>query len=141
MTAAVTATKTQQKAQAAKIVENVTKQLNAQIDAQIEVVDDGKRQFVNKDGGILQCEITLARATGAPDPLAVMVNEQLWWLRRGHKQMVPWYVIPHLRNNIERKFRQEYGCEFVDPDESLFDSDVIRAAISEDVLPLPIRRR
>jgi hypothetical protein len=41
----------------------------------------------------------------------------------------------------ERWFRQEYCCEFVDADESLFDSDLIDAAITKDVEPLPLRRR
>ena len=41
----------------------------------------------------------------------------------------------------DRWFRQEYCCEFVDSDESLFDSDLIRAAITDDVLPLDLRRR
>jgi hypothetical protein len=39
----------------------------------------------------------------------------------------------------DRWFRQEYCCEFVDDDESLFDSDVIRAAITDDVEPLVLR--
>ena len=41
----------------------------------------------------------------------------------------------------EQFFRQEYCCEFTDSDESLFDSDVIRAAITDDVQPLALRRR
>ncbi|MEP6539487.1 MAG: terminase family protein [Bryobacteraceae bacterium] len=44
-------------------------------------------------------------------------------------------------NENDRWFRQEYCCEFVDNEESLFDSDVIRAAIQDDVLPLDLRRR
>ena len=38
-------------------------------------------------------------------------------------------------------FRQEYCCEFTDSDESLFDSDVILAAITDEVQPLALRRR
>jgi hypothetical protein len=33
----------------------------------------------------------------------------------------------------ERKFRQEFGCEFVGDDESLFDEDLIRSLIREDI--------
>ena len=40
----------------------------------------------------------------------------------------------------DRWFRQEYGCEFVDADESLFDSDVIRAAFTDEVEPLVLRK-
>jgi hypothetical protein len=39
----------------------------------------------------------------------------------------------------ERWFKQEYCCEFADADESLFDSDLIRAAFSDDVEPLILR--
>jgi len=35
----------------------------------------------------------------------------------------------------ERWFRQEYLCEFVDVNDSLFDRDVIERAISDDVKP------
>ena len=41
----------------------------------------------------------------------------------------------------DRSFRQEYCCEFTDADESLFDSDVIRVAITDKVRPLELRRR
>lgn len=36
----------------------------------------------------------------------------------------------------ERWFRQEYLCEFVDVNDSLFDRDVIERAFSDDVKPL-----
>jgi hypothetical protein len=39
----------------------------------------------------------------------------------------------------DRWFRQEYCCEFVDADESLFDSDLIRAAFTDEVKPLVLR--
>ncbi len=38
-------------------------------------------------------------------------------------------------------FRQAYCCEFTDAEESLFDRDVIRAAITDEVQPLLLRRR
>jgi hypothetical protein len=41
----------------------------------------------------------------------------------------------------DRAFRQEYCCEFADADESLFDSDVIRAAITDEVKPLILQGR
>jgi hypothetical protein len=41
----------------------------------------------------------------------------------------------------DRWYRQEYCCEFVDSDESLFDSDLVRAAISDDVQPLVLGRQ
>ena len=41
----------------------------------------------------------------------------------------------------DRWFRQEYCCEFTDADESLFDSGQIRAAITDEVRPLELRRR
>jgi hypothetical protein len=41
----------------------------------------------------------------------------------------------------DRWFRQEYCCEFVDADDSLFDSDLIRAAITDEVQPLELWRQ
>lgn len=38
----------------------------------------------------------------------------------------------------ERAMRAEYGVEFVDVDESVFATDVVRAAVSHDVQPLEI---
>jgi hypothetical protein len=39
------------------------------------------------------------------------------------------------------RFRQEYLCEFVDADSSVFMSDLVSAAICEDVTPLPLTIR
>jgi hypothetical protein len=36
----------------------------------------------------------------------------------------------------ERWFRQEYLCEFTDADDAIFDEELIRRAISDDVKPL-----
>ena len=33
-------------------------------------------------------------------------------------------------------FRQEYGCEFIDSSECIFDRDLILAAIRDDIEPL-----
>jgi len=40
----------------------------------------------------------------------------------------------------DRWFRQEYCCEFTDADDCVFDMDKVRAVITDDVPPLPIRR-
>ena len=34
------------------------------------------------------------------------------------------------------QFRQEYGCEFVDTDEQFFSSELIEAALTDEVAPL-----
>ena len=38
----------------------------------------------------------------------------------------------------ERRFRQEYLCEFGEAEDGVFDMDLVRAAISYDVEPLKI---
>lgn len=51
-------------------------------------------------------------------------------------------VLAEARTSLgENGFRQEFGCEFVDSNECVFDSATIRAAITDDVLPLDLRRR
>ncbi len=51
----------------------------------------------------------------------------------------PSFVAEERVKQGDRWFRQEYCCEFVDTEESMFDSDVIRAAITDDVKPLDLR--
>jgi hypothetical protein len=40
----------------------------------------------------------------------------------------------------DRWFRQEYCCEFVEAEGSLFDEELIRKAIRDDIKPLDFRR-
>jgi hypothetical protein len=40
----------------------------------------------------------------------------------------------------DRWFRQEYCCEFVEAEGSLFDEEMIRKAIRDDLKPLDYRR-
>lgn len=36
----------------------------------------------------------------------------------------------------DRWFRQEYCCEFVDAEDSLFDSELLKRAVRDDIEPL-----
>lgn len=80
--------------------------LKAAVAAEVKE-DDGKLFMKNRDGGMLMCDLTVQRREKAPDPLCVCVNEEIRWIKRGMKARVPWYVVLHMQNNIERKFRQE----------------------------------
>jgi hypothetical protein len=55
---------------------------------------------------MLTCKLTIQKRVGAPDPLCVTINEEFRWIKRGLECIVPWYLILHLRNNIERRFTQ-----------------------------------
>ena len=53
------------------------------------------------------CELEVARRPGAPDPFLITVNEEIKWIKRGKKVVVPWYFIEAMQSNIERRFRRE----------------------------------
>ena len=101
------ATKAQQKQQVDAISAAVAKTMKASIDAVPDVIDNGKLDKQNADGGVLMCELTVARREKAPDPFLVTVNEEIRWIKRGAKVIVPWYVVVQMKNNIERKFLRE----------------------------------
>lgn len=74
--------------------------------------DDGTMDMKNADGGMLKCKFTLHKRPGAPDPLCITVNEAgragfQGFAKRGIEIEVPWFVILHLQNNIEKRFAQE----------------------------------
>ncbi len=101
------ATKTQQKQQIDKVTAQVAKAMGAVIDAQVEVQDNGRMDKLNADGEMLKCEVTFPRRPFADDPHVQTVNDQIFWFRRGHAKVVPWYVVSAIKDNVERKFRQE----------------------------------
>lgn len=96
-----------QKEQVDAIANAVASSMKATIDAQVEAKDESKFTFKNADGGILMCELTMARRENAPDPFLTTTNEEIRWIKRGQPVIVPWYVVDQLRNNKERKFRKE----------------------------------
>jgi hypothetical protein len=75
--------------------------------AKVKVYGDGKHDRVNTKGETLMADFTLAKKTGAPDPLCVTINEEFFWIKRGVKVQVPFYLVFHLRNNIETHYVQE----------------------------------
>jgi hypothetical protein len=101
--------KAQRKAQVAEIVADVAKTLAANIDA--EGVDDDVKSSrlakLDNSGKMLMCEFTLAKRPGQPDPLCITVNEEIKWVKRGAKVVLPWYFVEHMLHNVERKYRQE----------------------------------
>lgn len=101
------ASKAQRKDDVANLVANVAKELTTQIDKEVEVVDNGKMLKTNRKGEMLMCEFTLQKRPGQPDPLCITINDEVRWVKRGAKVIVPWYLVEHMLNNIERKFRQE----------------------------------
>ena len=101
------ATKTQRKAAVADAVADVAKTLVEQIDREVEIVDNGKLLKTNKHGKMLMCEVTLQKAPGKPDPQCFTVNDEIKWVKRGAKVVVPWYFVEHMLHNVERKYRQE----------------------------------
>jgi hypothetical protein len=100
-------TKAQRKQEVAELVASVAEQLQDTIDQQVVVEDNGKLFKLNTKGEMLLCELTLHKREGAPDPQCITINEEFRWVKRGHKVVVPWYVVEHLKLNIERKFHQE----------------------------------
>jgi hypothetical protein len=59
------------------------------------------------DGKILKCRLTVARKPGTIGPHLETVNEEIFWIPRGVPVVVPWYVVEQMKNNVERRFRQE----------------------------------
>lgn len=101
------ATKQDRKASVADIAKQVASAMQKGIDAEVEVTDNGKLRETNSKGEMLLCEVTMPRGNNMPDPQVVTINEEIRWVRRGVKTIVPWYFVEHLLLNIERKYRQE----------------------------------
>lgn len=76
-------------------------------DGPVDDVKAAKLQKLNRSGGMLMAELTIAKRPGAPDPLCVTTNEEIRYIKRGKKVTVPWYVVQQMLNNIERVFYQE----------------------------------
>lgn len=103
------ATNTKQKETISKAFKEAEKAALAASDAAVPVEDNGKLDMVDTDGKMLMCNFTLHKKPGAADPLSIVVNEGgasgfQGFLKRGEKVKVPWFVVLHLQNNIERRF-------------------------------------
>ena len=70
-------------------------------------VEEAKRTKLDAEGNILKCKLTVSRRLGSTGPHLETVNEEIFWIPRGVPVIVPWYVIDQMKNNVERKFRQE----------------------------------
>ncbi len=70
-------------------------------------IEAAKMQKQNTDGKMLMCELTIGKRALAPDPLCITTNEEIRYIKRGKKVVVPWYVVTQMLNNIERQFYQE----------------------------------
>lgn len=69
--------------------------------------ESGRLAKLNTDGKMLKYLFTLQKRPGAPDPLCITINEEFYWVKRGKPVEVPWYLVEHMKLNIERKYRQE----------------------------------
>lgn len=104
------ATTTQKKAALADVFAKAAADAISKIDADAAPQDDvkaSKLQKLNRKGEMLMCELTIAKRPLAPDPLCVTTNEEIRYIKRGKKVVVPWYVVVQMLNNIERVFYQE----------------------------------
>ncbi len=68
---------------------------------------DGKDFLVNTDGKTLMAKFNLAKRAGAPDPLCITINDEFFWMKRGIDVEVPFYLVLHMKNNIETHYLQE----------------------------------
>ena len=92
---------------ASRVLAQIAAGVAEKIEADQPVHDDGKLHMKNAQGEMLMCKLTLAKRAGAPDPLCITINEEFRWVKRGSEVVVPWYVVQHLKNNVETVFRQE----------------------------------
>jgi hypothetical protein len=102
------ASKSKSKAAATQILAEVTKTLMSNIEEEANKESfDGRYAKLNAEGGILKAKFTLQPKEKAPNPLCITVNEEIFWVPRGHEVIVPWYVVTQMKNNIERRFKRE----------------------------------
>lgn len=96
---------------AAQAIAQVTKELMTEIEAEHQAAGDGKKDMLDAKGEVLRCKLTLQPREKAPNPLSVVVNEEIFWIPRGVEVEVPWYVVEQMKNNIERKFKREKDAQ------------------------------
>lgn len=106
------ASKAQRKAAITDVVNEVAQQVADKLDHVVEVDErkaeqEAKRRYLNRDGEILQCNLTLQKMEGKPDPLVITIAEEIRWIKRGKPVVVPWYVVQTLKDNIESRYRRE----------------------------------
>ena len=104
---AATQSKSKSKAAATKALAEVAKGIMDEIEADHVDTTDYKLGKTNTEGKMLMAKFTLQPRDKAPNPLCITVNEEIRWVPRGVEVIVPWYVVTHMKNNIERRFRKE----------------------------------
>jgi hypothetical protein len=91
-----------------KIVEAVRELVVEESKVDHRAADKAARERLkNTDGKMLMCSLVLHKRPGAPDPQVFTIGEQIFWIKRGATVTVPWYLVAHMKNNSERKFKQE----------------------------------
>lgn len=103
--------KTKSKAAATKAIAEVTKEIIAGIEADAVDTTDYRLGKLNANGEMLKAKFTLQPREKAPNPLCITVNEEIFWVPRGVEVTVPWYVVAHMKNNIERRFKREKDAQ------------------------------
>jgi hypothetical protein len=103
--------KAKSKEAATQALAQVAKGIMDEIEADHVDTTDYKLGKTNVAGEMLKAKFTLHPRDKAPNPLCVTVNEEIFWVPRGVEVTVPWYVVTHMKNNIERRFRKEKDAQ------------------------------
>jgi hypothetical protein len=101
------ASKAKSKEAATQALAQVAKGIMDEIEADHVDHTDYRLGKTNTEGEMLKAKFTLQPREKAPNPLCITINEEIFWVPRGVEVTVPWYVVTHMKNNIERKFRRE----------------------------------
>jgi hypothetical protein len=104
-------TKSKSKAAATKALAQVAKGIMDEIEADHVDSTDYRLTKLNADGGMLMAKFTLQPREKAPNPLVITINEEIRWVPRGIEVVVPWYVVTHMKNNVERRFKKEKDAQ------------------------------
>ena len=112
-------TKTASKTAATAALAEVAKGMMQAIEEEQVDLTDYKLGKTNKDGKMLMAKLTLQPRERAANPMPYVINEEIYWVPRGHEVIVPWYVVMSMKNNIERRFKMskdpETGKNMVTP--------------------------
>jgi len=100
-------TKAVSKKAAQAALASVAKGIMDEIEADHVDTTDYKLGKTNSKGGVLMCKFTLQPREKAPNPLCITVNEEIRWVPRGVEVVVPWYVVTHMKANIETRYKKE----------------------------------
>jgi hypothetical protein len=100
-------TKAKSKEAATQALAQVAKGIMDEIEADHVDHTDYRLGKTDVHGNVLRAKFTLQPREKAPNPLSVVVNEEIYWIPRGVEVELPWYVVTHMKNNIERRFMRK----------------------------------